>query len=376
MLKNPRYAGAFAYGRSRGRKLPGGKERRQRLPREEWHTLICGAHPGYLSWEEYEENLARLHENAQANGAERRKSPPREGPALLQGLAVCGRCGARMTRALLRPPRAARARVRLPEARPSRRAQSPCQRLVGAEIDRAVGELLVKTVTPLALEVTLAVQEELRSRAGEADELRRQGVERARYEAELAQRRYLQVDPDNRLVAASLEADWNAKLRTLAEAEEEYDTSPARPTGGLLGERQQEQILALASDFPRLWADPQVPQRERKRMVRLLLEDVTLLRGEEIVANVRFRGGATHSLRLPLPLNAAELRKVDAAVVAEVDRLLDEHTDAEIVEILERPRPAARGRGALQPQDPLHAAARLRTRGPLHPPAPARAADP
>ena len=332
VLKNPRYAGAFAYGRSRGRKLPGGKERRQRLPREEWHTLICSAHPGYLSWEEYEENLARLHENAQANGAERRKSPPREGPALLQGLAVCGRCGARMS---------VRYYVRHGQTVPEYVCQretieqgaSPCQRLIGAEIDRAVGELLVQTVTPLALEVTLAVQEELRSRAGEADDLRRQAVERARYEAELAQRRYLQVDPGNRLVAASLEADWNAKLRTLAEAEEEHERRRAADDR-LLDERQQEQILALASDFPRLWNDPQVPQRERKRMVRLLLEDVTLLRGEEIVANVRFRGGATRSLRLPLPLNAAELRKVDAAVVAEVDRLLDEHTDAEIVEIL------------------------------------------
>ena len=102
----------------------------------------------------------------------------------------------------------------------------------------------------------------------------------------------------------------------------------------MLDEEQQAQILALAADFPRLWNDPQVPQRERKRMVRLLLEDVTLLRGEEVVAQVRFRGGACHSLRLPLPLGAADLRKVDAAVVAEVDRLLDEHTDAEIVEIL------------------------------------------
>src|SRR5665648_237469 len=198
---------------------------------------------------------------------------------------------------------------------------------------RADGALLVATVTPLALEVTLAVQAELRSRADEADELRRQQVERARYEAGLAQRRYLQVDPDNRLVAGSLEADWNAKLRTLAAAEEEHERR-READGRLLDERQQEQILALAGDFPRLWADPQVPQRERKRMVRLLVEDVTLLRGEEIVAEVRFRGGACRTLHLPLPLSAAELRKVDAAVVAEVDRLLEDHSDAEIVEIL------------------------------------------
>jgi hypothetical protein len=88
-LKNPRYTGAFVYGRTQTRRLPGGRELRRQLPRERWHTVILGAHPGYISWEDYEQNLARLHENAQANGAECRKSPPREGPALLQGLAVC-----------------------------------------------------------------------------------------------------------------------------------------------------------------------------------------------------------------------------------------------------------------------------------------------
>jgi DNA invertase Pin-like site-specific DNA recombinase len=332
VLKNPRYTGAFVYGRSQTRRLPGGKERRRPLPREQWRTVILGAHPGYLTWDQYEENLARLHENAQANGAERRKSPPREGPALLQGLAVCGRCGGRMT---------VRYYIRHGELVPEYVCQRAgieqggplCQRLVGADIDRAVGELLVETVTPLALEVALAVGEELETRAGEADQLRRRQVERARYEAELAQRRYLQVNPDNRLVADSLEADWNQKLRAQADAQEEYERR-READGRLLDDQRRQQILALATDFPRLWSDPDVPQRERKRMLRLLLEDVTLLRTDDIVAQVRFRGGATHSLRLPLPSSAAELRKVDPTVVAEVDRLLGDHTDAEIVDIL------------------------------------------
>ncbi|MCZ7665386.1 MAG: recombinase family protein [Thermoleophilia bacterium] len=332
MLKNPRYTGAFVYGRSQTRRLPGGKERRRLLPREEWHTVILHAHPGYLTWEEYEQNLARLRENAQANGAERRKSPPREGPALLQGLAVCGRCGERMT---------VRYYVRHKELVPEyvcqragiERGEPLCQRLVGAEIDRAVGELLVEAVTPLALEVALAVQEELEARAKEADTLRLKQVERARYESELAQRRYLLVNPDNRLVADSLEADWNHKLRALAEAQADYEQRRETEGQGLT-EKQRDEILALATDFARLWRDPAVPQRERKRMLRLILEDVTLSRTAEVVAQVRFRGGATRSLHLPLPLNAAQLRKVDAAVVAEVDRLLEEHTDAEIADIL------------------------------------------
>ena len=213
------------------------------------------------------------------------------------------------------------------------KAERACQRLLGRDIDGAIGALLVGTVTPLALEMALKVQDELRARAEEADALRRQQVERARYETELAQRRYLAVDPDNRLVAQSLEAEWDQKLRELRDAQDDYERR-READGRALEEGQREQVLALASDFPSLWADPAVPQRERKRMVRLLVEDVTLLHADKVEVHVRFRGGATHSLLLPLPLSAAELRKVDPAVVAEVDRLIEDHTDSEIVDIL------------------------------------------
>lgn len=332
VLKNPRYAGAFVYGRSRGRRAADGRTMAIRLPREEWHTLIQDAHSGYITWSEYEENLRRLRENGQACGADRRHGPPREGPALLQGLAICGRCGERMT------VRYYRSHGELcPEYCCQRfgiaHGLSSCQRLLGREIDRAIGELLVETVSPLALEVALAVQEELGARAEEVDRLRRQQVERARYEAELAQRRYLRVDPDNRLVADSLEADWNQKLRALATAQEEYDRQ-SQTSGLLLDQEKRAQVLALATDFPRLWRDPSTPHRERKRMVRLLLEDVTLLRSEEIVAHVRFRGGATRTIRLPIPRNAWQLRQIDPAVIAEIDRLLDDHTDGEVASIL------------------------------------------
>jgi DNA invertase Pin-like site-specific DNA recombinase len=334
VLKNPRYTGAFVYGRSETRRSSTGKQLRRRLlPRERWHTTILNAHPGYISWEDYEENLRQLHQNAQAYGIDRRKSPPREGPALLQGLAICGRCGQRMGVRYY----VTRRDELVPEYTCQRRAvettEPPCQRLVGAALDRAIGKLLVEMVTPLALEVALAVQDELQAHADKADRLRRQQVERARYEAELAQRRYLRVDPDNRLVAESLEADWNHKLRALADAQEDYEQQ-RQADGRLLSDQQRQEIASLAADFPRLWRDPVVPQRERKRMVRLLIDDVTLLRTDEIVAHVRFRGGATRSLHLPLPLPAPLLRKTGVAVVTEVDRLLDHHTDAEVASIL------------------------------------------
>src|SRR5258708_1855227 len=185
----------------------------------------------------------------------------------------------------------------------------------------------------LALEVALAVQGDREVRAQEVDRMRRQQVERARYEAELAQRRYLRVDPDNRLVADSLEAEWNSKLRALAAAQEAYERQRTTE-GGVPSADQRRQVMTLVTDFPRLWHDPATPQRERKRMVRLLLEDVTLLKTDEVVAQIRFRGGATHTLRLPLPRSAPELRKTHSTVVAEIDRLIEDHTDVKIADIL------------------------------------------
>ena len=332
VLYNPRYAGAFAFGRTRTRRTAHGHDRVSQLPREEWHTLLPEAHAGYISWSEYEENLRRLRQNAQAHGQERRQSPPREGPALLQGLLICGRCGERMT-VRYRSHQGRLLPIYVCQQEGIQTAQPICQNIVGAGLDDAIGELLVEAVTPLALEVALAVQQELEARSEEVDRLRRQQVERARYEAELAQRRFLRVDPEHRLVADSLEADWNQKLRALAAVQEDYERR-RQADAVLVDEQQRTAILALATDFPRLWRDPQTLDRERKRMVRLMLEDVTLLKQDELVAHVRFRGGATRTLRLPLPLNAWQLRQTDPNVLAEIDRLLDHHTDGEVIAIL------------------------------------------
>jgi hypothetical protein len=208
-----------------------------------------------------------------------------------------------------------------------------CQHILGRDLDVAIGNILVEAVTPLALEVTLAVQDELNKRAEEIDKLRRQQVERARYESELAERRYLRVNPDNRLVASTLEADWNQKLRALTKSQEEYEKQ-CQADRLQLGELERDRILALATDFPRLWQDPSTPDRERKRMARLILEDVTLIRGKEITAHIRFKGGSTRTLVLPLPVSAVELHKTKPNVVEEIDRLLDQHTEDEIADIL------------------------------------------
>ena len=332
LLHNPRYAGAFFFGRTRHNKILGQGEQRRKLPREEWIALLQGVHPGYISWSEFEENQRRLTQNSCVHGADRRRSPPREGPALLQGLTICGRCGDRMT------VRYSYQRNRLVPYYMCQRdgiqnGEPICQCIPGASIDAAVAKLLLEVVTPMAVEVALAVQEEIQARALETDALRRKQVERACYEAELARHRYMRVDPNNRLVADALEAEWNARLRAQREAEEECQRQrdADRVT---LDEQQRTRILTLVSDFPRLWSDSSVPDRERKRIVRLLLEDVTLIKGQQLTAHLRFRGGATRTLMLPLPLPAWAIRRTSPEIISEVNRLVDDHTDAEIASIL------------------------------------------
>jgi DNA invertase Pin-like site-specific DNA recombinase len=328
-LHNPWYAGAYAYGRCRWRKLPSGHIRKENLPPGEWLALIRDAHPAYISWEQYERIQQRLHASAQAVAVKLRQTSPREGPALLQGHAVCGLCGSRMhihydkrRDGQLIPNYVCVGRRRL-------FGDPMCQSIVGVEIDAAVGKLLVEAVTPMALEVAIAVQQEIQSRLDETDRLRHRQVERAQYETDHARHRYMQVDPANRLVADSLEADWNARLRDLAQAQEEYQRQ--RVTDRLTidgGERQR--ILALASDFPAVWSDSNTPHRERKRMLALLIEDVTLLKQRQITAAIRFRGGATTTLTLPRPLTAQQLRATHEDVRREIDAMLDEYTDAQV----------------------------------------------
>jgi hypothetical protein len=200
-------------------------------------------------------------------------------------------------------------------------------------VDHAVGTLLLDTLTPLALEVALTVQTELETRAAETDALRRQAVERARHRADLARRRYLAVDPDNRLVADSLEADWNDALRALQTAREDYERVTAAEAAELT-DNVKQQIRSLTTDFPALWANPHTAQRDRKRMVRLLVDDVTLYKTDRIHLHVRLRGGQTRSLAIAIPPTSWQARQTRPDTVAALDRLLDTHTDTEAAEAL------------------------------------------
>lgn len=332
ILHNPRYAGAFAFGRSRTRPDLKGHSHTQKLPRDQWQILLPAMHAGYIDWERFEANERRLRDNAHARGEERRAGPPREGVALLQGIVLCGKCGGRMTVRYM-----SQGQCLIPhymcQGEGIEKAQSICQQIPGGGIDAAVGEALLEVVTPLNLEVALAVEEELHSRLAEADSLRQAQVERARYEAELCRRRYLGVDPDNRLVADALEAQWNEALRALQTAREDYERKH-QADARQLDEAQKAEIRALAENFPAVWRDPATEQRERKRLLRLVIEDVTLLKDEQLHIHLRFRGGRTRTLRLARPQCSWELRQTDAAVIEEIDRLLDQCIPREVAEQL------------------------------------------
>ena len=330
VLHNPRYAGAFVYGRTRGRHRPGGGVSQIKVQMDDWQVVFPDHHRGYIDWERFKANQSRLADNAQAYGMQRRSGPVREGTALLQGRVLCGLCGERMG-VHYSQEHGQPIPTYVCQETAARKGGKVCQSVPGKVVDPAIGALLVELMTPMTLEVSLAVQNEIEARSAETDALRRQHIERTRYEAELARRRYMTVDPDNRLVAGALEAEWNEKLRLHTGAVEDYERRAQQEAAALDG-KMRRQILELAEQFPRIWADPRVDVRERKRIVRLLVADVTLIKAETITAHVRLPGGATRTLQLDRPLPIAQIRKFKPELVAEVDRLLDKHCDREISE--------------------------------------------
>ena len=325
ILHNPRYAGAFMYGRTRRVRRPDGSFGYRTVPLDEVEVLLRGQHEGYISWERFEANRRRLAENSRCNGTRR---PPREGQALLQGLVICGRCGDAMTvRYGTRKGRLVPAYLCQRQA--VQHGSRACQHVPGAGIDRAVGALVAELMEP----ADLRVQAELEARDGEIDAWHEQRVQRAREEAEIARTRFMNVHPDNRIVADVLESEWNRKLGVLDEVRHECDKRRAGDRGRLAG-CERKRILGLASDFPKLWNDPQVPDRERKRMIRLLVEDVTITRAGAIELGIRLKGGAVRELAIAPELRACELYVTPPATVSAVDALLEEFCDGEIAGIL------------------------------------------
>lgn len=353
-LHNPRYAGAYAYGRRRYRRAANGMMVQKARSCADWLACMPNAHPGYIDWDRFQENLKLLETNSRRYDVAR-ASPPREGAALLQGRAVCGRCGRHMR------VRYAARRARLEawyvcDHANGKSAEPGCQSIAGPSIDEAVGALVVEQMTPAAVALAFEIRAEIESRQEEAHQLRHRAVERAQVDADLAQRRFMLVDPGNRLVADTLESEWNDKLRTLARAREDQEQA-RQDDERILGDAVREKLVVMISDFKRLWADPDTPNRERKRMLDHIIEDATLIKlpteGTTKV-HVRFKGGRTQTITALNPRSSTQRVKTQPTVVELVDKLLDAHTYSEIADLLNeqglRPGGAAR---------PGHAGARF-----------------
>jgi DNA invertase Pin-like site-specific DNA recombinase len=335
MLNNPRYAGAYAYGRRRYRRAVDGKKKIQRKHEYgEWLACIPNAHPGYISWEQYQQNLKLLAANGRTYELAR-SSPPREGAALLQGRAVCGRCG-RHLRVRYRSARGKQEVWYVCDREHSTLGGPDCQSIAGPPIDEAIGALVIEKMTPAAVELALEIRREIEARQEEADQLRGRAIERAQMEADLAQRRFMLVDPNNRLVADTLESEWNDKLRALAHAREERERG-RQADQLVLDDTIRQRLVVMTTDFKKLWNDPNTPNRERKRLLANIIEDATLIKLplEGITRiHVRFKGGKTETLTTLNPKSSAQQVKTTPSVVELVDKLLDTHIYSEIADIV------------------------------------------
>lgn len=347
VLTNPVYAGAYAYGKTRHERYVDAqgriRKRVRHLPQEQWAVLIPDHHPGYIDWETHEANQARLAQNTrplphQSGGA------VREGSALLQGLATCGHCGRRL-----------HTHYRGRNATPGYHCAGKdvvngrglyCLNIGGVQIDAAVTDAFLAALNPAGLKAVMVAAEQLEADHDSALEQWRLAVERARYEAERAERRYRAVEPENRLVARGLETQWEQRLRELAAAEAELARrEQQRPRALNASERRCLELLG--ADLSKVWAAPTTTDRDRKELLRTLLEEVIIGVDREAARadlTLRWRGGLMTEVTVNLPRSHPPPIRTDEDTVDLVRRLAVHYPDAVIAGILNRQdRKTARG---------------------------------
>jgi excisionase family DNA binding protein len=316
VLKNPCYAGAYVHGRYTSRRTvdPGGTVHTAitERPRAEWPVLIKDHHEGYITWADYLANEARLAANRTNAGAR----PPREGSALCQGIIFCGSCGKPMRTSYHTDARPAYEC----SSRADRRTTPSCRSVAAATVDDAVAGVLLDALTPGQVALALAAADEVAGRHQRISRAAELAVERARYEADRAERAFSQVEPENRLVARSLEARWEARLADLAEAGQALqDARDALPP--LPGRAELEK---LAADLPALWHDPATSHKDRKRLLRTLIADVTVLPEPDqakVRIGIRWHTGATDELRLARAIHTGTARRSPSPAVEMIRQL-------------------------------------------------------
>jgi len=336
VLHNPSYAGTYVYGRTKTRNalLPGEapriKGRTRRLPVEDWPSVLHDHHPGYITWEQFQRNQQRLIENCTSQHQEHRGAL-REGAALLQGLVLCGRCGRRMTIRYMD-----NGKIPLYECNQLHKqlGEKSCQSLRGDRIDVVVAGTFLEAMRPAQLEVSMAAIDQIAQQARRVDRQRELIVERARYEAELARRRFLAIDPENRLVGRTLERDWEAKLAEVERLEQESATRPA-PLVRLVDPEERAGILALAQDLPALWQAATTTHADRKQLLGFLIKDIFLTRADATIeVSIRWQTEACTVVSIPRPQRSCDARRTDPVALARLRALAADTPDRRIAEIL------------------------------------------
>ncbi|MBN1105264.1 MAG: recombinase family protein, partial [Deltaproteobacteria bacterium] len=335
VLKNPVYAGAYVHGRYQSIKeiTPEGAlfSRVKKMPISDWTVLIQDHHEGYISWEDFMQNQQLLERNRTNADETLLGGAAREGLALLQGLLLCGHCGRRITvrykgNGGIYPTYECNWRRR--EALSS----YGCLHLRCDLVDQSVISRVLEIIRPKQIEIAIKAMEELQKRQNSIDTQWQMKIERAQYEAHLAQRRYEEVDPANRLVAATLERRWNKALTKLEETKEIF-SQHQRQEGIAVTDEQKAELRTLARDLPRLWKAPTTKAKDRKRILRLLIKDITienLPTPKQVVLHVRWQGGLVEDIPIITPPNYADKIRYPKEIVERIRMLIKNNTDAQI----------------------------------------------
>ena len=340
ILKNPSYAGMYVFGRYQYRQqitVEGEVHKRtQVVPMPDWRVSLQDHHEGYITLAEFIKNAERLEKNRTNGGETVLSGPAREGLALLQGLLLCGDCGRALSVRYLGNG-GIYPTYQCNHLRREGLATKSCLSFRCDLLDPLISEEVLKALQPAELDIALAALHELETRDQAVLHQWQMCLERAQYEVNLAERRYQEVDPANRLVAATLERRWNEALLNLDDLKKQA-ADFQRQEARVATPEQKAKVLALARDLPRVWHAPTTQPKDRKRMLRLLIKDITVdkLPPKQLLAHVRWQGGACTDLSVQLPPNIADRKRHPSAIVDQVRELALSLPNAQIAEQLNR----------------------------------------
>ena len=333
MLKNPTYAGIYVYGVRQVKHTVKG-QKHVAVPRESYHAWLPGSHPAYISEAQYEENISQLAKNARPKPDIEHGGAVREGPALLQGISICGKCGKKMS-LRYKMSKGATQPIYMCQFKYIQQGGKVCQSVNGFNIDLTIEGLLLETINPITTDAAIAVQREITQRKDEILRIYGQQMERARYEMDLSKRRYFNVDPNNHLVADELEHDWELKINEYESAKMAYEQKSEEEVRAV-DEKLKRALEQLVSDFSRIWNDPKTSHKEKKRIARLILEDVTITSNPHTVTlGIRFKSGATKVMEFPNTSRDLKEVKIRQGIYDEIKTLLPlGYSNQKIAEIL------------------------------------------